>query len=291
VLYKYFTVDKPKNTAYVTALHTFANNLWRVPALIRVMSQFITLAIMYRWGMRNKNGNETFSAYVVNLETVKKVKYWDPQLENDDTAFFYNALARLDGDFKTEVVYIPTYNDAVENETMVKSYKSLWMQQVRWGWGAVIVPMTWTTVYSRRKKKLMPARTVAYIFRKVFDEKLIFRTVIYLITLGPVVVAWLSPEYRYSAASVNLPRIMSWLLSSAFFFNIPIVIIRRRVVPIPEDWSLWRNLQDILETYLVTIVLLTFGFMPATKAQIEMMFRKGPKTEHYVTDKVQIKGS
>jgi len=285
--YKHLKSDKPFRETYSTAIHLFSNNIWRVPALVRVFHNFVSVAIMHKWGLWGSDANATFSAYVVNLFTVKDVHYWDPQLENDDTAFYWNARTRYLGDFRSEVVYIPTYSDAVENETSLKTYKSLWKQQVRWGWGTMVLPMAWAAIY---KKKDLSKKSLFSMFLRTFDDRLLFRTAIYLLMFGIPLLSLLSSEYQFSTSSVILPKVMGIVMNIALLFNIPIIIIRRKLIPPPKDWSFFRHIVDILETGLLMAILLTYGFMPTTQAQTEMVFRKGASTkDHYAMEKVKIK--
>ncbi|KKR05509.1 MAG: hypothetical protein UT34_C0002G0016 [candidate division WS6 bacterium GW2011_GWF2_39_15] len=285
ITYKYLTDINPLRKFYATGIHTFNNNLYRVPTLIRTFSNFLTLAVLNQW-VFHKKINETWSSYVANLQTVEDVGYWDPQIPNDDTAFYYNALIRFNGDFAGEEVYIPTYNDAVENDTYVKTHKSLYKQQLRWGWGGIVFPMTFAGMY---KNKNIPLSKRIKITMAMFDDRLIFRTVVYLLTLGLPILTLVSPEFQYSSASYNLPKIMSLILTSVMFFNIPIYIIRLKLSPLPKEWGLFRKFLDMVETLLVTVNMLTFAFIPFVQAQTEMMIGKTIKKNHYATEKVSIK--
>lgn len=285
ITYKYLKSEDRMHQVFMTAVHSFDNNLWRVPVLVRVLSEFITLSIMFRWGVRHINGNDTFSAYVANLKMVENMEFWDPQLENDDTMFYLNGRSRYGPRFKSVAVWVPTHNDAVENKNPMQTYKSLWKQQVRWGWGTIVVPAFMAQLLDN--KKLTLGEKLRSIVR-VFDERLWFRTAALLITFGLPILSLLSPEYRNSAVSYNLPRILRTIMNGVVLFMIPIVYVRVKIMPPPKQWSHWRKFLDILEIVWLTLVLYTFGFMPTTQAQTEMFFRKGPKEEHYVTDKVAI---
>jgi len=60
---------------------------------------------------------DTFSSYIVNLNTLKEIEFWDPEIPNDDTAFYWNSILRTKGRFKNQEVYVPTYNDDFLNPT------------------------------------------------------------------------------------------------------------------------------------------------------------------------------
>lgn len=284
ITWKYLNDEKPLRRYYSTAVHTFNNNVWRVPPINRVFSISLTMALFHDWVVRGKK-RETFSSYVVNLQTVHDVGYWDPQIGIDDTTFYWNALIRFAGDFGGREVYIPTYNDAVENQTFWKSHKSLYKQQHRWGWGIIVFPMTFAGVY---KNKDIPFFTKMRMIFQVTENQLLFLTVVYTLTLSVPILQILSPEYQFSAASYNLTRIMRFILTGLMLLNIPIFWVRQQITPSPKDWPLWRKVLDFFEVVLVSINMLTIGFIPKVHAQTEMLLNKFNK-KYYATEKVAIK--
>jgi len=217
----------------------------------------------------------TFSSYVVNLKVLKEVHYWDPQLGIDDTTFFWNAIVRYKGNFRGEEVYLPTNSDAVENETMIKSYKSFYKQQHRWGWGIIIFP---TTLAALIYEKDLSLPWKLHMVFAIIKNYILFFTVVYLMTVGLDLLGVFSNDYAYSSAAYNLPTAMSFLLSLLVVCNAFLIYYRRKLIPIPKDWPLWRNVLDFGEVALIAVQMLTFGFIPYLQANTEMMFGI-PKTE------------
>lgn len=295
ITYKYMTVKDPEKKYYTSAVYTLNNNIWRVPTLIRVQSSMLTLVILHTWITEKfehipfvKNAlssKETFSSYVVNLKTLKEVHFWDPQLGIDDSTFFWNALIRYNGDFQGEEVYIPTHSDAVENESVIKSYKSFYKQQHRWGWGVIVFPTTIAALIYDRK---IPFFKKIYILFAMYRTYIFFTTVVYLMTFGLNLLGLFSNDYLFSSASYNLPNAMSFLLSILLVCNVIIVYYRRKITPIPSGWPLWRHLIDIGEVALIAVQMLSFGFLPYIQADTEMMLGRGFKKNFYATDKVKI---
>lgn len=283
ITYKYYTSEKPLRTFFATAIHTFQNNVWRVPPLNRVFAQSLTMVTAHNWVMQ-KNMRDTWSAYFVNLKTVHDAGYWDPEIANDDTFFYWNAIIRFEGDFRGEEVYIPTYNDAVENESFIKSHQSLYKQQHRWGWGIIVFPITMAGFYKNRG---IPFLRKLSLFVKLYHNQLFYLTVIYMLSLSTPIMNILSPEFQYSSASYNLAKVMSYILTSLMFMNLPIFILSSKIVPRPKKWSIWRRIYDFFEIALITVNMMTFGFIPHVQAQTEMLFNKFNK-KYYITDKVKI---
>ncbi|HOV17444.1 MAG TPA: hypothetical protein PK145_00285 [Candidatus Dojkabacteria bacterium] len=298
VTYKYLTVDLPDQKYYTSAVYTLNNNIWRVPVLIRVQSTMLTLVTLHNWTTEKYetipfssgifSSKASFSSYVVNLKTLKDVYYWDPELGIDDTTFFWNAVIRFKGEFKGEEVYLPSSSDAVENETILKSYKAFYRQQHRWGWGIVIFP---TTIAALIYSKDIPLNWKLHMIFAIVKNYILFFTVVYLMTVGLDLLGVFSKKYTYSSASYNLPQAMSFLLTSLLICNIFLIYYRRKLIPIPKDWPWWRNLLDCGEIALIAVQMLTFGFIPYLQAHTEMMLGKGFRKNFYATEKVQIKNN
>ncbi len=285
ITYKYLTSDKPYRTFYASAVHTFNNNVYRVPLLCRIHTIMLTLAILQDWIWRKKK-RETFSSYVVNLKTVKDVGYWAPDVGIDDTTFYWNALVHFKGDYHGEEVYVPTYNDAVENESATKTYKSLYKQQHRWGWGVIVFPTTIANVIKSNCMGLLAKLKIISLI--LFSPNMLLFTTIYLISFTLPILNLISPQYNYSSYSYNLPKAISYILTALMLINFGTIIIRRKISPLPEEWGFLRRVQDLFENFLITVGYLFFGFTPYVQAQTEMMLGKGLRKNYYATEKIKI---
>ena len=296
ITYKYLTSEDPLNTFYASAVHSFNNNIWNVPPIIRTQSNMLTLVVLHLWVWDRSlkipfTGNkvytkDTFSSYVVNLKTLKDIEFWDPEIPNDDTAFYWNSILRTKGNFKSQEVYVPTYNDAVENKTFVKSHISFYKQQYRWGWGIINFPISLAVLFQDRQD--FPTYKKMLMLKMMF-EYLWFLTVVFVLTFGLSIMGWLNPTYQYTVFAYNLPRILSYIFTLIMLSNIAIVIYRRKITPIPQDWKWWRHLLDFFETFLIALNMLTFAFIPYMQAITEMMLGRSKfRRNFYVTEKVRI---
>jgi hypothetical protein len=299
VAYKYFDNGEERdNFYYASALHTFKNNIWDVPHIIRVQSNMLTLVLLYTWVMDKKKvipfiGEEvyirdTFSSYIVNLKTLKKFKFWDPEIANDDTAFYCNAMVRSKGTFKSEEVYIPTYNDAVQNKTYWKSHVSYYKQQHRWGWGSINVPTTYAALFT--EKGDFPFWRKLIIFQYLFETQIWTLSIVFVLTFGLFLMGLIDPSYNFSAYSYNLAQLMSVVFTVITFLNIPLIIYRRKILGVPKDWKWFRHILDFAEIVFITINMLTFGFIPYMQAKTELMLGLSSfKRNFYVTEKIKKK--
>jgi hypothetical protein len=297
VTYKYLTVEDPKYTFFASAVHSFNNNIWDVPPIIRTQSNMLTTVVLHLWvfdkSMKIPFSNDrvytkdTFSSYIVNLETLEEIEFWDPEIPNDDTAFYWNSILRTKGEFKSQEVYVPTYNDAVENKTFIKSHVSFYKQQYRWGWGIITFPISLAVMST--DKKNFPNHKKLVMMKMMFDYLWVL-TIVFVLTFGLNITSWLNPTYQYSVFAFNLPRILSYIFTLVVLSNIPLVLLRRKITPVPKNWKWWRHILDFLETFLIAVNMLTFAFIPYIQALTEMMLgRTKFKRNFYVTEKVKIK--
>lgn len=295
VAYQYLVSKEPENTFFTSAVHTFNNNIWSVPPLIRSFSNMTTLAVLYSWVFERSVKSvfskeeyyirDTFSSYIVNLNTLKNMEFWDPEIPNDDTAFYWNSMVRTKGNFKGQEVYTPTFNDAVENKDLKSTHEAFYKQQYRWGWGKIPFPITMSVIL--RKGSGISTFKRAQMMKNIVEQMWMF-SVVLLLTFGTITVTSLDPTYKYTAFSYNLPKVISYVLTTAMLSNIVIVVLRRKISPIPKGWPWWRNLLDMGETFLISINMLTFNFIPHVQAITEMMLGKGKfKRNFYVTEKVR----
>jgi hypothetical protein len=301
VAYKYFENGKEKNNYYyASALHTFKNNIWEVPHIIRVQSNMLTLVLLYTWVMDKKKvipfkGEEmyirdTFSSYIVNLKTLKDFKFWDPEIANDDTAFYCNAMVRSKGTFKSEEVYIPTYNDAVQNKTYWKSHVSYYKQQHRWGWGSINVPTTYSAIFN--DKDNFPFWRKLVIFQYLFETQIWYLSVAFVLTFGLALMGMINPSYGFTAYSYNLAQLMSVVFTFITLLNIPLIFYRRKILGVPKSWKWYRHVLDFAEIIFITVNMLTFGFIPYIQAKTELMLGLSSfKRNFYITEKVKKKES
>jgi hypothetical protein len=300
ITYKYFSSEDRDRCFYTSAIYTFNNNIWKVPPLIRSYFMMNQLTNMQNWvaqktywsptTKRDFHCMESRNAFVVNLDTLKKVSYWNPDIANDDAAFFWNAMVRFKGNFRGEEVYIPTYNDAVENETFLKTHVSFYKQQYRWGWGIINFPITLASVLGDPE---FPKSYKLLAIRSFFENQIWYLTIVYILTFGLRFISFFNPSYAYSAAAVNIDRVFTILFSVLGLTNILTIYVRRKITPVPKGWNLWRQIMDILETFLLTVNMLTFVFISHIQTSTEMMIGLSGKKKKdlYITEKVAIKKS
>ncbi|MFA6981885.1 MAG: hypothetical protein WC243_02600 [Patescibacteria group bacterium] len=283
----YLSSDKRDNKFYATAVHLFNNNYWEVPAMMRIEANFVTLGTLASrslpWGI-GESTKDTFAAYSISLQTLVDAGYWDVSLGVDDTIFFWKAFFVRNGDFKLATHYIPYSADAVKGDTYWKSYKSLYKQLLRWGWGVIEVPFSVEQFLVNEKISL--SKKLVWLYDH-FKTRVLLINIVFLITFGFGVATRINPNIKQSSFAYSLPDLMSFILTATMVFLIPNAIYRSKITtPMPKDWPLWRKTFGFLEGFLVIVNLLTYSFVPFVDAQTRMLLGKKMK-DLYHTPKVR----
>jgi hypothetical protein len=281
----YLSCDKRDHKYYSSAVYLFNNNLWKVPAIMRIEANFVTLGTLSDWaGWHNPNTKDTFAAYSTSLQTLIDADYWDTSLGIDDTIFYWRAFFARDGDFLGVHHYIPFSADAVAGTSYVNAHKSLYKQLLRWGYGVIDFPLS---IKGFLKNDRIPLSLKISWIVKHLHKRVILINIVFLITFGFTITTLINPDVKQTIFAYSLPNLMSLILGITTIFLIPGIILRAKIAdPMPEDWPFWKKLLMFLESPLVLVNLLTFSFIPYVDAQTRVLLGKKLK-DLYHTPKVR----
>lgn len=168
-------------------------------------------------------------------------------------------------------MYVPTYNDAVENKDFVSTHVSFYKQQYRWGWGKIPFPIT-LSIILRKGSGISAFKRISMI-KTILDQMWLF-TIVFVLTFGLMIVSSINPGYKYTVFAYNLPKILSIVFTIYDALQIFWTVFLKENLSNTKKWKWWRNILDIGETYLISINMLTFNFIPHVQALTEMMLEK-----------------
>jgi hypothetical protein len=279
----YLINDERNNKFFTTAVHLFNNNHWQVPVLARVEANAVTLGTMSEWAI-SPEFKETFAAYSCSLQTLVDANYWDVSLGVDDSVFYWRAFLKRKGNFKGVCFWIPYSADAVESETTFKTYKSLYKQLLRWGWGVIKFPIA---VKGFLTEAEIPVKTKILWTLKQLEREVILINTVFLINFGFATVTLVNPYVKQSNFAYSLPGLISVIMTITLIFLLPATFLRLKIAPPwPKNWSIVRKILAYFEGFAVIINLLTFSFFPYIEAQTRLMLGKKMK-DLYHTPKVR----
>ncbi len=280
----YLSCDRRDYKYYTTAVHLFNNNLWKVPTVMRIEANAVTLGALSDWVVARRGTKDSFSAYSASLQTLIDADYWDVGLGVDDTIFYWRAFFARDGDFEGVPHFVSYSADAVEGKNYLDSYRSLYKQLLRWGWGAIDFPLSMQGFLTNPRVKF--TKKVAWTLKHL-EKRVLMINMVFLITFGFGVVTAVNPYVKQTNFAYSLPKIMSYVLTTTLVFLIPGTIIRQKLAnPIPKEWPLYRKLFAQLEGPLIILNLLSFSFFPFLEAQTRLLFGRKMK-DLYHTPKLR----
>ncbi len=277
--FKYLTQENRTEKAYQPT-HLFHNNIWDVPAMIRIVAQSCSFWRLAESVQPSKY--KSFSSRSLSMKTVVDVNYWDPAVIPEDSRQYWTAYAVYDGRHTLVPVYSPVYMDAVLSETYIKTFRSQYGQLRRWAYGVCDFPFVALNLWYHPRIKTSEKIYKIYEFLK---NSFFWATGPILITFMGFVPGVLNPGFRDTVLAYNVPRIMSDVLTFASGGIIMCAIISLSMVPFRPGKKLLGQLSLIGQWILIPIVSIFLSAVPALDAQTRLMF--GRYLEYRVTEKAR----
>lgn len=260
----------------------FYNNIWRIPAPVRVINTFHSVwrtAILVRRDLLIQT-----SVYSMSLKMLDEVGYWDVDVIPEDYRVFFKCFFAFSGKVEVEPIFLPIYVDAAESTTYIKTLKNQYEQMKRWAWGVSDDPLIikwWLTA----KNVPLAAKTV-HLFNVLLDHFL-WPVNWFIITFGANIPVLLNPVFAQTVLGQNLPRISFGILTACGIFLIAILWVdfRQRPKPDPElKMGRFRRFLTLFEFLLMPITGFFFSALPGLDAHTRLML--GKYIEYKVTEKV-----
>lgn len=277
--YKYLKTDKPFNKIWQGNV-VFYNNIWRVPAAIRVMASIFSVTQMYI--LMRKERLVNFSTYSTSLKHVHDIGYWDTDVIPEDYRLFFKSYFAKKGDFEVEPIFLPIYQDAAESSTRLETYKNQYEQLKRWAWGVS------DDAYIIRQYVLTEGvpfwdKTIRVL--KVIEDHFLWPVNWFAVTVSAMLPPLLNEQFNRTMIGKTLPQVTSFLLTLSLVSMLVIFVIDAiNRPPNPRKRNLLSYIVQPLEFLLLPIVGFFFSALPGIDAHTRLMF--GKYIEYKVTQKV-----
>lgn len=277
--YEFLKAGKRRYLYFWQSANVLHNNIWRVPAPIRVVS---TISSVWRMGVLVRHDRLVpNSTYSLSLKMLDQVGYWDTDVIPEDYRIFFKAFYKLGGKVEARPIFLTTSMDAAESTTYWGSLINKYEQEKRWAWGVSDDPLFikwWLTV----PNVSFWAKTIHLI--KIVEDHFLWPVNWFMITLGANVVPLLNPNFTRTAIGYNLPRFSSLVLSLCLLALAAVVIFDLRQRPKPRPFFTWRRLLLPLEFLYMPVASFFLWALPGLVAHTKLMI--GKRLEYKVTEKV-----
>jgi hypothetical protein len=276
--YKFLKDEKRYHKFWQSAI-VFYNNIWQVPAPIRVISFFGSL---WRIALLLQGDRLlTHSTYSLSFKLLKAIDFWDVDVIPEDYRVFFKAFYRMKGNIWVEPIFLKTSMDAALSIGYLNSLKNKYNQERRWSWGVSDNPLFikwWFTVPG------MPFIRKTMLLFYVLTDHLLWPVYWFIITVFANIMPLINPVYSRTTLGYSLPRLAGFILTSTLVALIVMIYIDHKNHPKSINLPLYRKLLFPLEFTLMPLVGFFLSALPALISHTQLMF--GKRLEYKVTDKV-----
>ncbi|MFC1710298.1 glycosyltransferase [Patescibacteria group bacterium] len=258
----------------------FYNNIWKIPAIIRVVNILSSIFNLSQLARRDRLIST--SNYSLSFKLLDDAGYWDPDRIPEDWGIFFKAYFKKQGGIEAEPIYLPVYADAVESTTFKKTLKSQYEQRKRWAWGVSDTPwIIRNYLLTSGVPFWEKTMRVLYVVQSHFTWPIHF----FIITIGLTLPTLLNPRFGKTTLGYMVPRLSSIVLTTALMFLGVMLVLDKIYRPKrPKYFPLWKSILSPLEFVLMPIAGFFFATLPGIDAHTRLLL--GKYIEYKVTEKV-----
>jgi cellulose synthase/poly-beta-1,6-N-acetylglucosamine synthase-like glycosyltransferase len=277
----YHFLDHPKRYRRIwQAAIMFYNNIWKIPAPIRVLAS--TFSVFQLYVLMRPDSLMNFSSYSTSLKLIDEIGYWDVDVIPEDYRLFFKAYFATQGEVSVEPMFIPIYNDAAEANGFWQTMQTQYEQIKRWAWGAsddAYIIKRWLSVPN------MPFWDKTFRVLHVLENHFLWPVNWFAITVGAILPPFLNQDFSRTILGKTLPQVSSAILTISLISMVVVFLIdAKNRPPRPGKVSLLRKIISPLEFVLMPVVGFFFSALPGIDAHTRLML--GRYIEYKVTEKV-----
>ena len=268
VAYEFITHPNRQRLSY-QPVSLFTNNIWDAPAATRIIavsnSFFNVISTMRPHVLRN------FASHSQPLQALIAMNFWSRKTIVEDGHQYWRSLFFFGGDYKVLPIRIPIYQDAVVDDTLLKTIKAQFIQVRRWYYGASDVAYVGTRLFVRKERRVMPFFKLFPKFWRLLDGHVTLAIMAPIVAFG----GWVPLVMNASAHTMvayNLPNIVSVVETFAAIGLIISILVSFRLLPKrPAKYRKGRNILMILQWVLMPVTSILYQSLAAFYAQTRLM--------------------
>lgn len=277
--YSFLSDPKPFNNIWQGAI-AFYNNIWKVPAPIRVLSAMFSVTQMYILARQDRLIN--FSTYSTSLKHIHDIGYWDTNVIPEDYRLFFKSYFAKKGDFEVKPIYLPIYADAAESNTFWSTMFNQYEQLKRWAWGVS------DDAYIIRQYLMahdIPFWDKTVRVMKTVEDHFLWPVNWFAITISAFLPPLLNPVFNRTVLGKTLPQVTSTLLTFSLISMVVVFILDAvNRPPRPNKNNPISYILQPLEFLLLPVIGFFFSALPGLDAHTRLLL--GKYIEYRVTEKV-----
>lgn len=268
--YEYIVNEDRKHLAY-QPIALFLNNIWDVPAAMRVVATGNTfwniITAMRPHILRN------FASHSQPMEALVEMGFWSTRTIVEDGHQFWRSYFHFSGNYRVTPLYIPIYQDAVLDDTYLKTLKAQFIQLRRWMYGASDIAYVGTHLFT--SKRTVPFFSGFLWFVRALDGYVTAASVSVIVAVGGWVPLLINNQAYRDIVAHQLPDFISVVQRLALVGLIVMVFLAFKMLPPrPERYKRRRTIGMIAQWGLMPLTAIGYLSAAALNAQGRLFIGK-----------------
>ena len=272
VAYEFIVHENRKRMAF-QPVSLFMNNIWDASAPMRVIA--VSNSFFNVINVKRPHLLRNFASHSQPLSALYEMDFWSKRTIVEDGHQYWRSLFHFRGKYEVLSIKVPIYQDAVIEETFMKTLKAQFVQLRRWDYGASDVAFVGVRMVNKKRRR-MPLWYLWPKFWRLLDGHVTLAAMSPIVAFGGWVPRLLNSQTR-DLLTYNLPNTVSWIqLFASIGLMITIFMSLRMLPPRPKKYNKIKSVAMVLQWILSPLVAIIYQSFAAFYAQTRLM------TGHYM---------
>ena len=272
VAYEYIVHEDRKRMAF-QPVSLFMNNIWDASAPMRVIA--VSNSFFNVINVKRPHLLRNFASHSQPLSALYEMDFWSKRTIVEDGHQYWRSLFHFRGKYEVLSIRVPIYQDAVIEETLMKTLKAQFIQLRRWDYGASDVAFVGVRMVDKKRRR-MPLWYLWPKFWRLLDGHVTLAAMSPIVAFGGWVPRLLNFQTR-DLLTYNLPNTVSWIqLFASIGLMITIFMSLRMLPERPKKYKKMKSVAMVLQWILSPLVAIIYQSFAAFYSQTRLM------TGHYM---------
>ena len=248
----------------------FTNNIWDAPAPMRIIaisnSFFNIISSMRSHTLKN------FASHSQPLLALSQMGFWSKKTIVEDGHQYWRSLFYFHGDYEVLPIHVAIYQDAVIEETFLKTLKAQFIQLRRWDYGASDVAYVGVRLFSKDRKSIgkMSFMPLFAKFMRLLEGHVTLAAISPMVAFGGWVPKLLNARSK-DLLAFNLPNTISLIQIFASIGLMTTILFSLKMLP-PRPKNIRKpKIVMILQWILMPVVAIVYQSFTAFYSQTRLM--------------------
>ena len=269
VAYQFIVHPNRQHLSY-QPVSLFTNNIWDAPAPMRIIaisnSFFNIISSMRSHTLKN------FASHSQPLLALSEMGFWSKKTIVEDGHQYWRSLFFFKGNYEVLPIHVAIYQDAVMEETLIKTLKAQFVQLRRWDYGASDVAYVGVRLFSKDRKRIgeMPFLPLFAKFVRLLEGHVTLAAISPMVAFGGWVPKIINSRSK-DLLTFNLPNTISLIqIFASVGLMTTILLSLKMLPPRPKEVKTPRILM-ILQWLLMPVVAIVYQSFAAFYSQTRLL--------------------